>query len=428
MARTGRPPAAQKILRTCEHCGVQWEAYPSHGDRTKYCSRNCYHSARTGVPTKPKQIHATEAKNCERCGAEFFVGGKDHPVRTTRFCGRVCSKTAFWEAHKAAGSDIRRPDMKGVPKPALWAAPETKPCAWCKSPFAVGGSGRSREKTFCSRSCARRSMWADRASGAAPGLSIRHDPAREMTREEAGWFAGVFDGEGCVSYPHRNLTWKKSASISVANTNHELLERLVTVTGTGRITSTGRQDKPHHQPCWIWHCHGDNARKVLQQAAPFLIAKREAAEYALSNDSVSPPPIAPRNRYKQTETAPGTEPIVYHFNFNIMTFEGLIPCHGLMDPSPTIKILIDYPLTNPCTFEAKCPNPDGWTEVEFIEAVRMAYLEVYSLEEDPGFVPGMLNRARSEGPVGIWGHGIGDLFLEGAERQDDGTWKLLVGS
>ena len=57
-----------------------------------------------------------------------------------------------------------------------------------------------------------------------------------------------------------------------------------------------------------------------------------------------------------------------------------------------------------------------------------AYQHMYELEdedvgEETGNVPGMLNRAMSEGRFGIWGHSIGDLAYNGAstiEYADDG--------
>jgi hypothetical protein len=47
----------------------------------------------------------------------------------------------------------------------------------------------------------------------------------------------------------------------------------------------------------------------------------------------------------------------------------------------------------------------------------VAYQTVYALEEeedgDPGHISGMLNRAKSNGPFGIWGHDITDLVYNG---------------
>ena len=100
----------------------------------------------------------------------------------------------------------------------------------------------------------------------------------------------------------------------------------------------------------------------------------------------------------------------------------------IMEYSNVLRFTVDYPLTRPKVVECVHPENMPWTQNEFVTAVREAYQEIYASEEDPGHIPGMLNRARSEGPYGIWGHDLNDLVLEGAERNPDGSWKLIVGS
>lgn len=95
-----------------------------------------------------------------------------------------------------------------------------------------------------------------------------------------------------------------------------------------------------------------------------------------------------------------------------------------------INIKFEYPLTNPVTLSFV--NPGGFTRFDFFRCVYEGYLNIYkeeeSADEDPGMVPGMLNRARSDGPHGIWGHVIEDLFLEGVEDKGDGNFELFIGS
>ena len=60
------------------------------------------------------------------------------------------------------------------------------------------------------------------------------------------------------------------------------------------------------------------------------------------------------------------------------------------------------------------------------------YHVIYKEEErtsaDPaGLIPGMLNHTATSGKYGVWGHGIEDLVLEGAERSN-GVWRIMVGS
>lgn len=95
-----------------------------------------------------------------------------------------------------------------------------------------------------------------------------------------------------------------------------------------------------------------------------------------------------------------------------------------------IWITFDYPLSQPSTREFF--NAGGWTLYDFYRAVYEGYVKIYAEEEgaagDPGLIPGMLNRASSEGPHGIWGHGIEDLFLEGYQEVAPGEFKLGIGS
>jgi hypothetical protein len=55
------------------------------------------------------------------------------------------------------------------------------------------------------------------------------------------------------------------------------------VAGTGSIIEMTRYKKnPKHSPSWNWQCYGENARNLLRQIYPYLIAKKEKADIALS--------------------------------------------------------------------------------------------------------------------------------------------------
>ena len=95
-----------------------------------------------------------------------------------------------------------------------------------------------------------------------------------------------------------------------------------------------------------------------------------------------------------------------------------------------IYIEFDYPLNNPVII--KFTNDGGFTVRDFAKAVHKGYTKIYAEEEaavgDPGHVPGLLNRDRSSGPYGIWGHDLRDLFLEGFTMKSPGLYELIVGS
>ena len=230
----GRPPKAPKITRVCQQCGKQWQAY-EHENRILYCSRDCFYASRIG---RRRQLDPSEREEraCLRCGKTFVIGGAGYRPRGAKYCSRVCSKNAYWQA-------IRRGEE---PPPA--------------------------RATFEGQS---------------------HDVARQMSDNEQAWFAGLFDGEGCVGWPRRHVL--HSVYLSVTNTNKRLIDKIVEVSGTGRVKPVARNN-PRHSAAWVWACYGDNARSILRQILPWLIIKREAAEVALGIKQATEPPWTQRTR------------------------------------------------------------------------------------------------------------------------------------
>lgn len=78
---------------------------------------------------------------------------------------------------------------------------------------------------------------------------------------------------------------------------------------------------------------------------------------------------------------------------------------------------ISYPLNRPAIM--KWVLSEDATYGQLLEIHAQAYNLIYELEEqsstmgDPGHIPGMFNRRRSDGMFGIWGHDIGDLVYNG---------------
>lgn len=92
-----------------------------------------------------------------------------------------------------------------------------------------------------------------------------------------------------------------------------------------------------------------------------------------------------------------------------------------------LVIEFDYPLSNPTALEFT--SRGGFSRLNLFRCIYEGYKRIYDVEDgDPGNIPGMLNHATSDGPFGIWGHSMGDLFIEGVEINDDGTVKLHMGS
>lgn len=97
----------------------------------------------------------------------------------------------------------------------------------------------------------------------------------------------------------------------------------------------------------------------------------------------------------------------------------------------TVRVWYDYPLRN-AHFRETTVDQD-LTEKMLTDLVCADYAKIYAEERasmtgEESRVPGMLNRAPSDGKHGVWGHVLTDLFLETADLGEDGTWTLGVGS
>lgn len=127
----------------------------------------------------------------------------------------------------------------------------------------------------------------------------------------------------------------------------------------------------------------------------------------------------------------------------IDTVKGWIPLSKDYDPDPShlspisfpvSRIIISYPLTTEAVVEGEVE-----TVKDLIELTRWGYREVYRIEEETtekpaqrlcDEVPGctLLNRNRTSGEFGIWGHVMEDLVVHTWEIYDDGTVRLGVDS
>jgi hypothetical protein len=99
---------------------------------------------------------------------------------------------------------------------------------------------------------------------------------------------------------------------------------------------------------------------------------------------------------------------------------------GRVSPDPkeivlnegTYELEITYPLSNPFKGKFKV-GKRGLSREKLVEKVIASYNHIYATEDGDvgaktGNIPGMLNRARSNGRYGIWGHDMSDLMLHTA--------------
>lgn len=109
---------------------------------------------------------------------------------------------------------------------------------------------------------------------------------------------------------------------------------------------------------------------------------------------------------------------------------------------PEVDCTIDYPLSKPCNFKIHftkytwSKNNEYRISVEdVVDQICNKYREIYEEEEKSSIMEvrsentPILNRGRTDGKWGIWGHGIGDLVIEGIVLDTDNhRIELYIGS
>jgi hypothetical protein len=104
-----------------------------------------------------------------------------------------------------------------------------------------------------------------------------------MSPCEAAWVAGIVDGEGSITIrtkPYPGGKRYQVASLSVCNTDTELLARVVEFTGIGRIGFNIRANHKRKE-IWRWQTDQRQAAAVVEQLMPWLTCKRRVAELLL---------------------------------------------------------------------------------------------------------------------------------------------------
>lgn len=115
---------------------------------------------------------------------------------------------------------------------------------------------------------------------------------KEIAVHDAIYFAGFFDGEGCVGIYLRPIKHSGRGavspqyflSISIANTNFEVLSHIREtcggVIGNPQIHRPKKDGNPRKH-LWRWSAQSRESFHILSAVFPFLIVKREQAAVAL---------------------------------------------------------------------------------------------------------------------------------------------------
>jgi hypothetical protein len=95
-----------------------------------------------------------------------------------------------------------------------------------------------------------------------------------MTKQEAAWFAGFFDGEGSIGL-YRRSNGKRGWRFSVPNVFRPALVQCKKLTGVGKIKAKYvAHDNIQDQFEWYLYAQRDIAA-ICKQILPFLTVKRK---------------------------------------------------------------------------------------------------------------------------------------------------------
>lgn len=114
---------------------------------------------------------------------------------------------------------------------------------------------------------------------------------RNLSPVDAGYVAGIIDGEGTVTLARRHARDRRQLVVSVSSTERCILEWLQDTIGVGKITGK-RVTSDSHAPGFAYSISNRQALDLLRQVAALLRSyKKDRVQMALA-DYVA---LTPRN-------------------------------------------------------------------------------------------------------------------------------------
>jgi hypothetical protein len=95
---------------------------------------------------------------------------------------------------------------------------------------------------------------------------------------ERSYFAGIVDGEGCISLARREKYI--TITLQITNTNRPLLEWIQTRFSGGIYPV--KDKRPTRKQSWLWSVAGAKALRAISEAYPYLLIKLPQAKIVLS--------------------------------------------------------------------------------------------------------------------------------------------------
>src|SRR5262249_57044888 len=100
---------------------------------------------------------------------------------------------------------------------------------------------------------------------------------------DIAWAAGLFDGEGCITFVGNPRTprLRYNVRINVVVTHRLMIEKVAAVLGGHPRPKRLRRPYPNRRDQWVWQLTGIAAVNALRQMRPHLIGKAEEADLAI---------------------------------------------------------------------------------------------------------------------------------------------------
>lgn len=106
-----------------------------------------------------------------------------------------------------------------------------------------------------------------------------HEMATIPKDVELAYFAGIVDGEGCIS--SAETRGRVFASLNVTNTYPYILEDLKSLFGGNIYRRNRKKALEHHKASYGWTIGGASVSQALELLLPYMIIKKEQAKVAM---------------------------------------------------------------------------------------------------------------------------------------------------
>ena len=108
---------------------------------------------------------------------------------------------------------------------------------------------------------------------------------------DSAYIAGLIDGEGTITLTRKHRNENRQLSVTISNTERNLLEFVLETVGAGKITGK-RTAQDHHTPSFMYAIYNRQALAVLKQVEPYLRTYKVERASLILRDYIE---LTPRN-------------------------------------------------------------------------------------------------------------------------------------